>query len=157
MITKFPSSAFAAHALLTLLIVPASVPGVLGAKRDTGALADVSLLQLIATPERFDGKLVRVKGYCRLAFEGTALYLHQQDYEHGMPENSVWLEISRSEREGRKALQDKYVIVEARFGASERGHFGMFSGSLKEIARLELWSDPRQPISTIEPKLEQQR
>ena len=33
--------------------------------------ADVSLIQLIANPQMFDGKLVRVIGFLRLEFEGN--------------------------------------------------------------------------------------
>jgi len=32
---------------------------------------DVTLIQLIANPEKFDGKLIRVIGFLRLEFEGT--------------------------------------------------------------------------------------
>lgn len=39
---------------------------------------DVSLVQLIANPGDFHGGLVRVIGFCRLEFEGNALYLHRE-------------------------------------------------------------------------------
>jgi hypothetical protein len=35
----------------------------------------VSLIQLIANPEKYDGKQVAVVGFLRLEFEGNALYL----------------------------------------------------------------------------------
>jgi hypothetical protein len=44
----------------------------------------VSLVRLMATPEKYDGKAVQVVGFLRLEFEGNGLYLHQEDYEHGI-------------------------------------------------------------------------
>jgi hypothetical protein len=38
---------------------------------------EVSLIQLIATPERYHGKFVEVIGYMNLEFEGNAIYLHK--------------------------------------------------------------------------------
>ena len=38
-----------------------------------------------------------------------------------------------------QTMSDQYVIVEAIFNAERKGHFGMFSGSLEEIKRLERW------------------
>ncbi len=45
---------------------------------------DVTLVQLIANPEKFDGKSIRVIGFLRLEFEGNVLYLHREDYEHAI-------------------------------------------------------------------------
>ena len=54
---------------------------------------DVSILQLLATPEKFDGKLVRVIGFLCLAFEGDAVYLHREDFDHGLTQNALWVDV----------------------------------------------------------------
>src|SRR4051794_20900429 len=51
----------------------------------------VSLLQLIATPDAFDGKYVRVHGFVRIEHEGTAIYLHREDAELMLTKNGLWL------------------------------------------------------------------
>lgn len=38
-------------------------------------LQDVSLVELIARPEKFDGKRARFIGFLTILFEGTAIYL----------------------------------------------------------------------------------
>jgi hypothetical protein len=52
---------------------------------------DVTLVQLIANPEKFDGRLIRVIGFLRLEFEGDVLYLHREDFEKQLTENGLWL------------------------------------------------------------------
>ena len=41
---------------------------------------DVSMVQLLATPEKYDGKLVRVIGVGNLEFEGNYLSLNKEDH-----------------------------------------------------------------------------
>lgn len=107
---------------------------------------DVSLLQLIANPRQFHGKLVRVIGYLRLEFEGNALYLHREDYMHAISRNGIWVNLPLKWPH-EKAINNKYVIVEGVFDAKNQGHMGMFSGELSSIQRADQWSDPADPIT----------
>ena len=100
---------------------------------------DVSMVQLIANPSQYHGKLVRVIGFCRLEFEGNALYIHRDDFEHSISKNGVWLQVGWPVPENRRDMSDEYVIVEAVFDAEQKGHFGMFSGSLEQVKRLDRW------------------
>ena len=99
----------------------------------------VSLIQLISNPIEFDGKLVRVIGYCRLDFEGDALYLHREDYEYVITKNAVWLDIGNLMSASSPNLSNKYVIVEGVFDSTDKGHLGLYSGCIKEIRRLDHW------------------
>lgn len=45
---------------------------------------DVSVIQLISTPELFNGKDVRVIGFLHLEFEGDAVYVHRDDFDHAI-------------------------------------------------------------------------
>jgi hypothetical protein len=101
----------------------------------------VSLLQLIATPEAFDGKYVRVWGFVRIEHEGTAIYLHREDAEHMLTRNGLWLTASDVAPEGSKEalVKDRYALIEGRFTAKKKGHKGLWSGSLEDITRMELW------------------
>ncbi len=71
----------------------------------------VSLIQLIASPREWDGKLVRVIGFCRLEFEGHALYLHKQDFDQAIPNNGVWLGAPWPVPDSLVYLSDEYVLV----------------------------------------------
>jgi len=74
---------------------------------------DVSIIQLISNPEKFDGKYVRLIGFVRLEFEGDAIYLHEDDYKYGLTRNGLWLDVSEDYyRKDRQKFDQKYVLVE---------------------------------------------
>ncbi len=101
---------------------------------------DVTLVQLIANPEKFDGKLIRVIGFLRLEFEGDVLYLHREDYENAILGNGIWVTVTPAITKQRATLNMNYVLLEGVFSSSERGHMDMWSGTIKQIRRFELWA-----------------
>ena len=136
------------HSCRRLSLLPVSVAVVLAAALSLSSAStragserqveDVSLVQLLATPERFHGKRVQVIGFLRLEFEGDALYLHQEDYRRGISKNAIWVDLPDAIRRNSKKLTDRYVIAGGTFDSSAHGHMGMFSGTLK-IVRLDVW------------------
>jgi hypothetical protein len=105
---------------------------------------DVSMIQLIANPQAWDGKHIRVIGFLRLEFEGDALYLHKEDYVHGIATDAVWIDRPASLTSAQQnAINSDYVICEGIFRAGKHGHMGMFSGTISDINRLEAWSFTR--------------
>jgi hypothetical protein len=101
----------------------------------------VSLIHLIQHPELYAEKPVRVIGYASLEFEGKALYIHEEDYRNSVTKNGIWLEVPLND--ATRKLHERFVLVEGVFDPSAHGHLGMYSGTLKDVTRLELWSDPR--------------
>ena len=99
-----------------------------------------SLIHLIATPERYDGKRVMVTGYCNLEFEGNAIYLHADDYRYFHTKNGVWLNVSKKMMSDPK-LRQTHCLVRGVFRAKDHGHLGLFAGALSDIDRYE----PRRP------------
>jgi hypothetical protein len=95
-----------------------------------------SLVQLIANPKEYDGKVVRVIGFASIEFEGTAVYLHQEDHKYAITQNALWLDVDFQRL---KKFDRRYVLIEGTFDADHHGHHGLFSGSIKDIKRLELW------------------
>lgn len=104
---------------------------------------DVSLVSLIATPREFDGKQVRVVGFARLEFEGNAIYLHREDHMHGILKNGLWLDVERLPKKSAASANNRYVIVEGVFSMADKGHLGLWSGSIQKVTRMDPWSVPR--------------
>jgi len=104
---------------------------------------DVSMVQLIADPQKFDGQIIRVIGFLRLEFEGNAVYLHREDFERAIFQNGFWIELTESQLKSSAKLNNGYVLVEARFSASEKGHLEIWPGSLQAVSRLSSWSVDR--------------
>lgn len=103
----------------------------------------ISLIYLIQHPEIYHQKPVRVIAFASLEFEGKALYISREDYEMAITKNAVWIDIELTEdvRKNHK----KYVIVEGIFDQDNLGHLKLFSGTIKNIKRLELWESSDKP------------
>jgi len=97
------------------------------------------MVALVAVPERYDGKFVRTHGFLSIEFEGDALYLHEEDYRHGLTKNSLALRLSKSQRQQFKSLSLKYVVIEGTVYARGLEQTDMWSGALGNITRLEIW------------------
>lgn len=98
----------------------------------------VSLVQLIANPDQFDGKRVVVGGFLSLEFEGHALYLHQDDFRVGNTSNAVALELPANWFTSTASIDcpnNRYVQLEGEFNGKNNGHFGRSAGSLKSVER----------------------
>lgn len=103
---------------------------------------DVSMVQLLTSPEKYDGKLVRVIGVGNLEFEANHLSLSKEDHTYNTG-NSIWIELGEKaiSYEEAKKYNGKYVIVEGFFDKDDKGHFGMFCGAIKNISRYQLWEN----------------
>ena len=125
--------------VLVALAVVLSVAFFMQPARDNH-IEDVTMIQLIATPERYHGKLVRVVGVGNLEFEGNAIYLSKDDISYQVY-NAVWLDFDNnttlSYAEAKKH-NGKYVIVEGIFDKDHSGHMGLFHGAITNISRYEL-------------------
>jgi hypothetical protein len=105
---------------------------------DLGITENTSLIRLIATPEKYDGKTIQVVGYLHLEFEGNALYLHKEDYENNLDNNAFWVSFSENiKKRDLKKYNDIYVIIIGTFRMNDKGHLGLFGGTLDNIVRLD--------------------
>jgi len=93
----------------------------------------VSIVQLIATPEKYDGEVVQVEGFLRLEFEGNVIYLHEDDYKHGISKNGLWIERNAKIDEKAEQLNMHYVVIEGTFHATNQGHLGLNAGAISDI------------------------
>ena len=90
----------------------------------------LSIVQLLSRADDFDGRFVQVCGFYRHEFEGTALYLHRGDFEHGLTKNAIWVE------DGDATFNLQHVLVEGYFDAKSNGHFDLFSGTIRDVQRM---------------------
>jgi hypothetical protein len=112
----------------------------------------ISLIQLIASPEKFDGKLVTVQGLLRIGehpeFFGQQpmLYLHDEDAKNLLFANAVWLTPTDEMRRDREKLDRMYVEVTGLFGASHSGDNYFTPGTISQIRACIVRSDPNHPV-----------
>ncbi len=113
------------------------------------ATEDISIINLIATPDRYQGREVSVAGYAIFGLEVNALYLAKSDVDHGMTKNSICLsgayeyfELKRKDNslslDEIRQMNKSYVLVTGTFDSNNRGHAGMHSGCLTKITKITI-------------------
>lgn len=96
----------------------------------------ISIIQLIATPEKYHNKFVLVIGFVNLEFEGNAVYLSESDYKHGLMKNAVWLNLPDDIQKNKEQQYNrKYCLIMGKFNAKKNGHMNAFSGEIGDIER----------------------
>jgi len=106
----------------------------------------VSLINLVATPEKYHGKLVHVTGWASIEFENTALCLSEKTVS---TKECVWLEIADGpflQRDGASAdlnaekrwkkFHARVVTLEGIFDMRNTGHMGAYSSAIGKISKV---------------------
>ena len=132
----------------TLLLLMLLLSGQLFAQVPT-----VSILQLIATPEKYDGQVVRFEGVTHVEFEGNAIYVSKEHWKAQVSSFAIWMDLKEELAKSRQWLNGKYCIVEGTFHAKDRGHMGLFMGALSDVTMF----DVREAVSPDEAKELQER
>jgi hypothetical protein len=128
-------------ALSTVILIMASS---IAPAQKTGMAQAVSIVQLIATPEKYNGQGVLVGGFLRLEFEGNAIYLHEDDYRHRIYANALWVNLDAKTAENSDKLNLRYAFIEGTFDASRHGHGGLFAGTINNITYARIAPDRNQ-------------
>ena len=100
----------------------------------------VSIIRLIATPERYHGEIIRVVGIGNIEFEGNSIYLSREAWQMHFAKEAVWLSFHDEQRlilSDLARANGRKVIVEGTFNQYFNGHRGGFSGSIENITRYE--------------------
>jgi hypothetical protein len=105
----------------------------------------VSMFQLIATPERFDGKLISVVGFLTLGREADDVFPYELDVIHLLTSNAVAVERTKEMEKNEASLNRKYVHLIGIFRKADKEQLGV--GLITKITTCQIWSDPNLPIS----------
>jgi len=120
------------------LLVPGAGSGVLAAQESEDRPAPVSLIRVIANPERFDGhrlRVIGVLGYGGGLDQAVCLYVSETDARNGGMLNCISVDQSFDKSDKRLG---KYVILNATFHYLS-GH-GLEALSFNHISGLKVWS-----------------
>ena len=109
----------------------------------------VSVVELIASPERWSGKEISVVGFGVFEYEGDSVYFHKEDYFLALNQNAVALEF-RYNRDHTlidksiklKGLNKSYIRVAGTFVARPPGEpymSGETAGGITNICFVEPW------------------
>lgn len=102
-----------------------------------------SIINLIATPERYDGIRVRTIGVATTEFEGDAIFLSYDDARDSVVWNAVGMSLEGSgiTEERKAALHMKRVLIEGEFHAEKSEGAGGWRGDISNITLIYALSD----------------
>lgn len=94
----------------------------------------VAFETLLGTPEKFDGKRVRLTGYYHAEFEGSNF----GPRKNAACRQSVWLggDSTFATPANIKRLNDTFITAEGTFDSGPGGHMGLWPGELHRVTRL---------------------
>lgn len=112
----------------------------------------VRMVDLLANPEKFNGKLVTVIGYLFIGNRGinadSVLCLNREDWENGLG-NGMGVVPSQNMHRNWQELTNMYVQIT---GTIATGYNGPPSGSgpgrwilIQDVRACRVWSDPKRP------------
>ena len=102
-------------------------------------IESVAMVQLIVTPERFEGKKVRVSGYMEESAKDYALYTNKEDAGFVIFKNGLWLDSPKCENLQQDIQGPQNVLIEGVFSSAKKGDNNRFSGGLINITRCSGW------------------
>jgi hypothetical protein len=101
-----------------------------------------SLVQVLSNPGRYDGREVVVQGFLTVEFEGTAIYLSEDDARFGVRRNGFYVSLKGNtlglnEKEIAGRFDRRYVWLAGKFNKDNRGHMDAWQGTIGEVSQLE--------------------
>lgn len=97
----------------------------------------VSIITIIANPERFHNNKITTIGFVSLGFEGTAIYLSDNDFKNHIGKNALRLKLKNKEQF--KQYDRKYVLIEGIFIKNKPKFFSLYSGDIEQITKMQEW------------------
>jgi len=101
----------------------------------TGRPEAVSIVDLLARPDAYDGKFVRLDGFLHVKFEGTAVFMTKEHADYLMCKYGLWVSFKDGDVKARD-FDCKYVLLEGIFNKANKGHMGLWSGELRDVSRV---------------------
>jgi hypothetical protein len=103
----------------------------------------VSLVRLIANPEQYHNRRIRVKGFLVVEFEGTGIYLSRDDANHLIRVNGFRVSFDRTKvpldgPHGPARFANQYVALEGTFNMDNPAHW---QGAIIDVDRVRALDD----------------
>lgn len=97
----------------------------------------VSIIQLIANPQTYDGHRVQLAGYVVTEFECQAIYLDRESYKHCVSANSIGIDhdFSRTAKEA----NHRYCLISGMFRITPTNYVPLAVGKLCDLSQILLW------------------
>lgn len=108
------------------------------------SLYRVSIVKLLANPEKYHNRMVNVKGFLHHKFEDSKIYLTKEHSQFNSHENALWVnydenvivEPLKGGKEDLQSMDRKFVTLVGYFDMNSNGHFGNYAGTIRDVIRI---------------------
>lgn len=125
------------NVILALAIAGCVTPG----STSSNDFKVIPLLRLIVLPADYDQERVFVKGFLSgdptNSYMRASLYLNENDFLYDITDNAIAIEVTSDMAQHIKDNDEQYVLIVGTFSSKEKGPWSAYSGTLKEIQRIE--------------------
>jgi hypothetical protein len=132
-------------ALIILATLALSEPGL--AQDHHATPPAVSIVQLLSSPEKYEGKRVVAFGFLTIGDENDNLYFGKTDFDNDLLVNSIWVDVSKEMLKKIPELNMRYVRIVGVFHSGHEGRRALSVGGIGEISDCSVLSDPDHPFS----------
>ncbi len=108
----------------------------------------VGMVALLATPQKYTGKVIRTWGFLNLRPDNNGLWLHEADLQASLWKDSFALDLTEEQEKQFKSLNQTYVMVEGTLHSKGPAGTALNSGTFVHILLVSGW----QPFVPFEPK-----
>jgi hypothetical protein len=110
---------------------------------------NVGMIALLASPQKYNGKVIRTVGFLHIGRirEDDSLWLHEEDGRFFLYQNSFALDLSDDQRKQFLHLNHTYVLLAGTLHSEGPESTKMNSGIISKITQLDGW----QPYSPSSP------
>ncbi len=108
-----------------------------------GEICEVPFARLLATPERYDGKVIRVTGYLINVYASPVLFANKSSFESGADIEGITLRGAKIPEKMKKKINSGIwrVYVVGKFNAKYDNDDKIYRlGSLEEIISVDTWN-----------------
>ena len=85
---------------------------------------DTNFVQIINSPDKFDGKEIEISGIYHEQFEDVAIYLNNNNDT----EKAIWVDLESSHRN----LDGQRIRLKGTFAMRDKGHLRQYIGTIKK-------------------------
>ena len=119
------------HGVMLLAVLQLFACAVSASPTQPSAPPVVSMIELLANKEKYDGKSVQVSGFLSVRFEDDALYFDENAYLHMFTENAMWIEIDDADRAVFQEYDKHPGYVTGVFKTNDcNGHLCLYGGTI---------------------------
>lgn len=112
----------------------------------------ISLISAIAMPDTYNMNKIGVVGFLNIEFEGTAVFVSENDYIYGISKNALAVQLPEISEKLRDQFSKKYVFIVGRLTTAYERRGPLYAAALVDITYLGVYRNrdgslPDNPIA----------